>query len=184
MGSSQLTTCDLFKDHATLVSRLFRDRVQFCSGLVDLVAGVGHHLGGGHRFTLAGERFVGPVAEDFAKVGGGSAKFRVRRCGERTGGESGAGGRRAKLPRSRCPATALLGRRRAGRRGPGAPPRTQWPHKPRSLKRTLANRYHQLLSLFPCLAGSRKHTHLSQHGCHVHIGLLAQESVLVELENC
>jgi hypothetical protein len=37
---------------------LFRDGVQFCSGLVDLVVGVGHHLGGGHRLTVAGERFV------------------------------------------------------------------------------------------------------------------------------
>ena len=32
----------------TLVCRLFRDSVQFCSGLVDLVVCVGHHLGGGH----------------------------------------------------------------------------------------------------------------------------------------
>ena len=27
--------------------------VQFCSGLVDLVVCIGHHGGGGHRFTLA-----------------------------------------------------------------------------------------------------------------------------------
>jgi hypothetical protein len=45
---------------------LFRDRFQFCSSLVDLVVGVGHHRGGGHRLTLAGERFVGLVAQDFA----------------------------------------------------------------------------------------------------------------------
>jgi hypothetical protein len=38
--------------------RLFRDGVQFCSGLVDLVVGVRHHGGGGHRLALAGERFV------------------------------------------------------------------------------------------------------------------------------
>jgi len=31
---------------------------EFCSGLVDLVVGVRHHRGGGHRFALAGERFV------------------------------------------------------------------------------------------------------------------------------
>ena len=46
-----------------LISRLFRDGVQFCSGLVDLVVGVGRHGGGGHRLTFAGERFVGRVAE-------------------------------------------------------------------------------------------------------------------------
>ena len=50
----------------TLVSRLFRDSVQFCSGLVDLVVCVRRHGGGGHRFALAGERFVGLVAEDIA----------------------------------------------------------------------------------------------------------------------
>ena len=48
---------------------LFRDGVQFCSGLVDLVVGVGHHGGGGHRLALVGERFVGLVAEHFAQVG-------------------------------------------------------------------------------------------------------------------
>ena len=42
---------------------------QFCSGLVDLVVGVGRHSGGGHRFTLAGQGFVGLVAEDIAQVG-------------------------------------------------------------------------------------------------------------------
>ena len=39
---------------------------QFCSGLVDLVVCVRHHRGGRHRLTLAGERFVGLVAEDLA----------------------------------------------------------------------------------------------------------------------
>ena len=34
---------------------LFRDVVEFCSGLVDLVVGVGRHGGGGHRLTLAGK---------------------------------------------------------------------------------------------------------------------------------
>jgi hypothetical protein len=28
---------------------LFRDGLQFCPGLVDLVVGVGRHGGGGHR---------------------------------------------------------------------------------------------------------------------------------------
>ena len=53
----------------TLVTLLFRDRVQFCSGLVDLVVGVRHHRAGSHRLALSGKRFVGPVAEDIAKVG-------------------------------------------------------------------------------------------------------------------
>ena len=47
---------------------LFRDRFEFCSGLVDLGVRVGHHGGGGHRLTLAGERFVGRLAEDIAEV--------------------------------------------------------------------------------------------------------------------
>jgi hypothetical protein len=50
----------------TLVTRLFRDGVQFCSGLVDLVVCVCRDFGGGHRFALAGERFVGLVAEDIS----------------------------------------------------------------------------------------------------------------------
>src|SRR6185295_8608903 len=37
---------------------LFRDSLQFCSGLVDLVVCVGHNGGGGHRLARAGERFV------------------------------------------------------------------------------------------------------------------------------
>ena len=37
---------------------------EFCSGLVDLVVCVRHYRGGGHRLTLAGERFVGLIAED------------------------------------------------------------------------------------------------------------------------
>ena len=54
---------------------LFRDSVQFCSGLVDLVVCVGHHRGGGHRLALAGERFVGLVAEDIAEVGDRGGDF-------------------------------------------------------------------------------------------------------------
>ena len=49
---------------------------EFCSGLVDLVVCVGHHGGGGHRLTLAGERFVGLVAEDIAEVGDRGGDFR------------------------------------------------------------------------------------------------------------
>ena len=54
---------------------LFRDSVQFCSCLVDLVVCVGRHGGGGHRLTLAGERFVGLVAQDIAEVGDRGAEF-------------------------------------------------------------------------------------------------------------
>jgi hypothetical protein len=37
------------------MSVLFRDGLQFCSGLVDLVVRVCRHFGGGHHFALAGE---------------------------------------------------------------------------------------------------------------------------------
>jgi hypothetical protein len=56
----------------TPVGRLFRDGVQFCSGLVDLVVGVGHRGDRGHRLTLVGEGFVGIVAENIAQVGEGA----------------------------------------------------------------------------------------------------------------
>jgi hypothetical protein len=56
-------------------SGLFRDGVQFCSGLVDLVGCVRHHLGSGHRLTLAGERFVGLIAKDFTELGYGGAQI-------------------------------------------------------------------------------------------------------------
>jgi hypothetical protein len=57
---------------------LFRDRVQFCLGLVDLVVCVRHHGRGGHRLTLLGERFIGLVAEDFAEVGDRGGDLRER----------------------------------------------------------------------------------------------------------
>jgi hypothetical protein len=41
---------------------------QLCSALVDLVECVGHHRRGGHRFALAGERFVSLVGKDTAEV--------------------------------------------------------------------------------------------------------------------
>ena len=77
-----------------LETGLFRDGVQFCSGLVYLVVGVRHHGSGGHRLTLAGERFVGLVAEDVAEVGDRGGDFGRRRCGHGTEGEAGDGGRR------------------------------------------------------------------------------------------
>ena len=52
-------------------------RVQFCSGLVDLVVCVGHHVGGGHRLALAGQRFVGLVAEDMAEMSDRGVEFKV-----------------------------------------------------------------------------------------------------------
>ena len=67
---------------------------EFCSGLVDLVVGVGRHGGGGHRLTLAGERFVGLLAEDVAEVGDGGGELGVRCRGEGTEGEASDGGRR------------------------------------------------------------------------------------------
>ena len=56
---------------------LFRDRVQLRSGLVDLVVSVGHNLCGGHRLTLAGQRFVGLVAEDMAEMSDRGIEFKV-----------------------------------------------------------------------------------------------------------
>jgi hypothetical protein len=68
----------------TLVTRLFRDGIQFCSGLVDLVVGVGHHLGGGHRFTLSGERLVGRFTEHIAEVSNRGAELcHDGKCSER-----------------------------------------------------------------------------------------------------
>src|SRR5262249_46243767 len=67
---------------------------EFCSGLVDLIAGVGHHGGGGHRFTLAGQRFVGLVAEDTGGGGDGGGDSGAPRCGDGTEREPGDGGRR------------------------------------------------------------------------------------------
>ena len=52
------------------------------SGLVDLVVGVGCHVGGGHRLAFAGERFVGLVAEDIAEVSDRGIEFGDRQCGE------------------------------------------------------------------------------------------------------
>jgi hypothetical protein len=64
---------------------------EFCSGLVDLVVCVGHYLGGAHRFALAGERFVGLVAEHIAQMGDHGAEFREYRRGEGTESEPGDG---------------------------------------------------------------------------------------------
>ena len=58
---------------------LFRDGVQFWLGLVDLVAGVGRHGGGGHRLALPGERFVGLVSEHIAQVRNRADKLTLRR---------------------------------------------------------------------------------------------------------
>ena len=55
--------------------RLFRDGIQFRSGLVDLVVGVGHHLCGGHRLTLAGQRLVGRLTEHIAEVSNRGAEL-------------------------------------------------------------------------------------------------------------
>src|SRR5215472_424307 len=72
---------------------------EFCSGLVDLVVGVGHHGGGGHRLALAGERFVGLVAEGFAEVGDGNVRLWNERSRVGRGGESTDGGGRFVVPK-------------------------------------------------------------------------------------
>ena len=59
------------------------------AGLVDLVVCVGRHFGGGHRFALAGERFVDLVAADLAEVGDRGGDFRERQYGEGTEREIG-----------------------------------------------------------------------------------------------
>ena len=66
---------------------------EFCSGLVDLVVCVGRHFGGGHRLALAGERFVGLVAEDVAQVCDGVVNLGTPPR-EGSDGESGYGGGR------------------------------------------------------------------------------------------
>ena len=76
------------------IENLFRDGFQFCSGLVDLVVGVGHHGGGSHRLTFAGERFVDLVAEDIVEVGNRGADFRGGQHSERVERETGDSGRR------------------------------------------------------------------------------------------
>ena len=67
---------------------------EFCSGLVDLVVGVGRHGGGRHRLTLAGKRFIGLVAKGIAEVGDRGGDFGDPRRGDGMGGEAGDGGRR------------------------------------------------------------------------------------------
>ena len=61
---------------------LFRDGVQFCSGLVDLVVCVRRYGGGSHRLALAGERFVGLVAEDIAEMLDRGGESGERGCGQ------------------------------------------------------------------------------------------------------
>jgi hypothetical protein len=56
------------RDLAKLIQQSLRDGVEFCSGLVDLVICVGGYLGVAHCLALAGERFVGLVAEDLAVI--------------------------------------------------------------------------------------------------------------------
>ena len=68
--------------------------LEFCSGLVDLVVCVGRHGGGGHRLALAGERFVGRLAENIAEVGDRGAQLGYGRRGEGVDGEPADGGRR------------------------------------------------------------------------------------------
>jgi hypothetical protein len=68
-------------DFETLVTRLFRDPFQLRSGLVDLVIGVRDDGGRGHRLAIAGERFVGLIAEHLAEVLDGGGQLWDRRQG-------------------------------------------------------------------------------------------------------
>ena len=78
----------------TRLSRNSTRLFEFCSGLVDSVVCVGRHGGGGHCLALAGERFVGRVAEDIAEVSNRGGDFGDPRCGDGTACEAGDGGRR------------------------------------------------------------------------------------------
>ena len=77
-----------------LIRVYFETAFSSVSGLVDLVVCVRRHGGGGHRLTLAGERFVGRVAEDIAQVGDRGVDFREARRGDGTECVTGDGGRR------------------------------------------------------------------------------------------
>jgi hypothetical protein len=100
----------------TLVCRLFRDGVQFRSGLVDLVVCVRRHHGGGHRLTLVGERFVSLVAEHIAQVRDRGAELGESRRGEGTECETGDGGCRF-VASEPVENTGKDGQRDADRRG-------------------------------------------------------------------
>src|ERR1700687_3031698 len=75
-GQSRLT-------FETLECRLFRDAVQICTDLVDLVVGIRHDGGGGHCLAFVGERFVSLVAENLTEVGNRSVDLGKGRRGER-----------------------------------------------------------------------------------------------------
>ena len=94
---------------------LFRDGVQFGSGLVDLVVGVVRHFGGGHRLAFAGERFVGVVAEESRRcaIAVSSPTYHAAVIG--LTGEPGDGRRRARSVRD----GRTDPRGRLGHHGPG-----------------------------------------------------------------
>jgi hypothetical protein len=81
-------------DRRTTVSNVvLRDRVQIYSGLVNLVVCVRRHSGGAHRLALAGQRFVGLVAEDIAEMSDRCGDFGKNLRGHGAEGETGDGGR-------------------------------------------------------------------------------------------
>ena len=67
---------------------------EFCSGLVDLVECVPCDGRSGHHFALAGERFVGRVAQDITQVGDRSLDLGECRRGDGANRVTGDGGRR------------------------------------------------------------------------------------------
>ena len=78
----------------TLICRLFRDGIQVCSGLVDLVVCIVRHGGGRHGLASVGERVVYLVAVDIAQVGDRSTDLGDPPRGEGTGRMAGDGGRK------------------------------------------------------------------------------------------
>ena len=78
------TTGDVRSHGERLECGLFRDDIQFCSGLVDLVVRVVRHGGGRHRLALAGERLVGRLTEHIAEVSNRGAELcHDGKCSER-----------------------------------------------------------------------------------------------------
>lgn len=73
--SASLSNAAPGRSSETLICQLFRDRFQLRSGLVNLVIGVRDDGSGGHCLAIAGERFVGLIAENLAEVSNGGGQF-------------------------------------------------------------------------------------------------------------
>jgi hypothetical protein len=62
-------------DRRHLDAVVSRPLLEFYSGLVDLVVGVGRYRRDGHRFAVARKRFIRRVAEDIAQMGDRGCDF-------------------------------------------------------------------------------------------------------------